>query len=135
MSEIPYTTKTPWWYRLIFPPLGIIFFLLVPFSEWIEAWQTWTWTFRLIIIWFVAAFLVGSFGAFLRRVIFNHESIEYRNFLGITKIKNYKDIVDIKATEQNIRIIFSDNSSIKVWTGEGNIHRVLRIIKKKREEK
>lgn len=135
MSEIPYTTKIPWWYRLILTSSPTILFLLVPVSEWILAWQSWTWFFKLIVNCFICVFFIAGLDSFLRRTNFSHETIEHRNFLGIIKVKKYRDIINIKATEQNIKIIFSDKSSIEIWTAEGNIHRVLRIIKKKRKEK
>lgn len=79
-------------------------------------------------------FVLITVGMFIRKIDFTDENIIHRNSFGITKVKIYKDIIEIKGEEESISIKFSDKSLIKVWVSEGNIHKVLRIIKKKREE-
>lgn len=135
MSEIPYTVKTPLWYKLTVIPFGLAIFFAVPINEWIDTFQYGSWILRILFIGSFVFCLVGFLEAFLRKIDFDYDSIKHRNFLGFTKIKKYSEITEVIGEEQNLKIMFSDNSSIKVWTGEGNIHKVLRIIKKKREEK
>lgn len=57
-------------------------------------------------------------GLFIRKIDFADENIIYRNSIGFTKIKKYKDIANITGEAGNISIKFSDESLIKVRTSD-----------------
>lgn len=135
MSEIPYTVKPNWTIRLTFIALSIslpaLFFFLGDNGEF---WNSEDVFLRNLILIFYGLFVLLTIGMFVRKVEFRNEKIIHRSYFGITKVKKYKDIVDVTGEEDNISIKFSDNSLIKIWVAEGSVHRVLRIIKKKRKE-
>lgn len=132
--KIPYTIKPSWIHRLLFVALSVSVVLMFFFLDNGEFWNSTDWILRNILIFLYGIFVVQTIGMFLRKVAFLDDNIQFRNNFGITKTKKYKDISEIKGEEENISIKFCDNSLIKVWESEGNVHRVLRIIKKKREE-
>ena len=134
MKETPYTVKPSWIHRILFIVLCVSIILLVYFFEKGEFWYSPDWILRNFLITFYILYIFLTIGLFIRKIDFTDEFIIYRNSYCITKIKRYKDIVKVTGEEENISIKFSDKSLIKVWMSEGNIHKVLRIIKKKREE-
>ena len=136
MSEIPYTAKAPWFIRVMGSPLIFlwIYFIFISPSSLAEGWQSGNWLARLGFIFLFTVLPLCMLSVFLTKTTFDNDGIKHRNLLGMTKLRNYHDIVEIKGFEEHIKITFSDNTSIKIWMGEANIGRVLRIMKKKREQ-
>jgi hypothetical protein len=134
MSEIPYTAKPHRIHRIIFILLAVSLPIMFIVFDNGEFWNSEEIFFRNLLLGFYGLFILFTIGMFVRKVEFTNDTIFHRSFFGITKIKKYKDIVDVTGEAENISIRFSDNSLIKVWTSEGNIHRILRIIKKKRDD-
>ncbi len=136
MSEIPYTAKTPWFIHVMCSPLILswIYFIFISPSLLVESWQLGNWFGRFALIFFFTVLPLCTLSVFLTKTKFDHNGIEHRDFLGVTKLRSYQDIVETKGFEEHIKITFSDNTSIKIWMGEANIGRVLRIMKKKREQ-
>lgn len=133
MSETPYTVKPNRINRILSILLFFSTILLFYFFEVGEFWNSLNWFLRTVLIAFYSLYILLTVGLFIKKTDFTDEFIFYRNLFGITKIKKYKDIVKVSGEEGNISIKFSDESLIIVWVSEGNIHKVLRIIKKKRE--
>lgn len=133
MPETPYTVKPNWIHRILSIVLCISVILLFYFEDG-EFWNSPNWILRNVLIAFYLFYILFTIGLFIRKTDFTDKCIIYRNLCGITKIKRYKDIVNIWGEEKNISIKFSDERLIKVWVSEGNVPKVLRIIKRKREE-
>lgn len=132
--ETPYTVKPNFIHRVLFTVLCVSIILLFYFFDNGEFWNSDDYILRYILVGIYIIFVFNTFGLFIRKINFTDENIIYRNSFGFTKIKKYKDIVKVVGEAENISIKFSDESLIKVWVSEGNINKILRIIKKKREE-
>lgn len=133
MPETPYIVKSEWGYRVMFISLFVSIILMFFIFDDGEFWNSNNYILMTIYAIFYIIFIFITYGLFIRRINFADECIIYRNSFGFTKIKKYKDIIKITGEDQNISIIFTDESLIKVSTSEANIHKVLRIIKKRRE--
>lgn len=134
MPETPYIVKPSWIHKILFIVLCVSVILIFYFFDSEEFWGSNDYILRNILAAFYLLFVLLTVGLFIRKINFTDECIIYRNLVGFTKIKRYKDIIKIVGEEENLSIKFSDKSLIKVWTSEGNVHKVLRIIKNKREQ-
>lgn len=107
MSEIPYTVKPSWVHRILFivlsASLTLIFFLIGDNGEF---WNSEHEFIRNLILIFYSVLVLFTIGIFIRKIEFRNNKILHRSYFGITKIKKYKDIVDVTGQEENISINF-----------------------------
>jgi len=131
--KLPYVARTHWLFRWGCLLALVLIYLAVTLNVDGGFFDNTSWIVQIafLIIFFVLAPL-SVIEMFISKAVFEKRVILHTNSILRTRKWSYDEVEKVEtANTGHVRISFSDGRSIKIWSGEADLHKVLTLLLEK----